>query len=453
LTQLPESVRREVTELLRELVKIDTVNPPGNETKAADFLAEHLKKADFKPEVIESAPGRGSVIARIKGASKAPSLLLLSHLDVVPATAKEWSVPPFSATVKDDFVYGRGALDCKSLVAVEATVMKLLKEDHMKPKGDIIFAATADEEEGGSQGVGWLATNCPEKIKADYVINEGGGFSFPVKDTNVFTVQTAEKGVNWLRITAKGRPGHGSIPGAADNAVLRMAKVAETLGTYRSRIRVVPTVRKMIRGFTREQSALTRLLSRLLANPLLADKILDNMAKRNLASAEYFRATLRNTVVPTMIKGGIKENIIPSECEAVFDCRILPGETQDSLLNEIKRALSNAGIELSKLEFEFIVTSEPSESPMNTPLYSRIQETMHKLEPRTDVVPLMATGGTDSRFLRKLGCVCYGFHPIKTDMPLNEFLRMAHGIDERISINNLVFGTSVLHELVKEFSC
>ena len=453
MAQLLESVRREVTELLKELVKIETVNPPGNETKAANFLAEYLKKADFKPEIIESAPGRGSVIARIKGATKAPSLLLLSHLDVVPATAKEWSVHPFSATVKDDFIFGRGTLDCKSLVAVEATVMKLLKEEHVKPKGDIIFAATADEEEGGSQGVGWLAANCPDKIRADYVINEGGGFSFPVKGKSVFTVQTAEKGVNWLRIKAKGRPGHGSIPGGADNAVLRMAKVAQTLGTYRAGIRVVPTVNQMIKGFTREQSAMTKLLSGLLANPLLADKILDNMAKRDLAAAEYFRATLRNTIVPTMIKGGIKENIIPSECEAVFDCRILPGETQDSLLNEIKRALSNAGIELGKLEFEFIVSSEPSESPVNTPLYSRIQETLHKVEPTADVVPLMATGGTDSRFLRKLGCVCYGFHPLKTDMPLNEFLRMAHGIDERISINNLVFGTTVLHQLVTGFSC
>ena len=452
VAQLLEEIRDEATNLLSELLKIDTTNPPGNETAAAKFLSNYLEEAGLKCEIIESASGRGSIITRIKGKGKAPSLLLLSHLDVVPAIEKEWTVPPFSGTVKDGYVWGRGAVDCKLLVADEALVMKLLKNEGSKPEGDIIFAATADEEKGGKYGVEWLVNNCAHKIKADYVINEGAGYSYPTKSKHVFTVQTAEKGVNWLRIKSKGRPGHGSIPGAADNAVLRMAKVAQTLGTYRSKIRVVPTVKQMIQGLAQHQSIPSQLSSSLLTNPQLADKILDNMAKKDSASAEYFRATLRNTIAPTIIKGGIKENIIPSECEAAFDCRILPGETSESLLREIKRALSAAKIEMDKLEFEFTQTGESSESEMNTPLYAKIRETLKKLEPKSEVVPFMTTGGTDSRFLRKLGSICYGFRPVKTDMPLDTFLRLTHGIDERVSTDNLVFGTSILHELVKDFS-
>ena len=449
--ELLEDVRDEVTELLSELIKIDTTNPPGNETAAAKFLAEYLEKEGLKCEIVESAPGRGSLITRIKGEGKGPSLLLLSHLDVVPALAKEWSVPPFSGIVKDNFVWGRGSLDCKSLVAMEAMIMKLLKREKFKPKGDIIFAATADEEKGGNYGVGWLVKNCPEKIKADFVINEGGGFSIPINGKHIFTVQTAEKGVMWLKIRAKGRPGHGSIPSAADNAILRMAKVAEAIGTYRSKIRVVPAVKQMIEGLAKERGTVWQLLSRLLISPRFADKILDRMAKDEPATAEFLRAMLRNTMAPTMISGGIKENIIPSECEAVFDCRVLPGETRNSLLAEIKGVLSNAKIKLEKLEFEFIQADEPSESPIETPLYNAIQKVLRRFEPHSYVVPFMMTGGTDSRFLRRIGCICYGFAPMKTDMPLSDFLKMAHGIDERVSVDNLVFGVSVLYQLVREF--
>ena len=455
MAKLLEEVREETTTLLSELIKIDTTNPPGNETAAAKFLAKYLENEGLKCEIIESAPGRGNMITRIKGEGKSPSLLLLSHLDVVPANPKEWSVPPFSGLVKDGFVWGRGSVDCKSLVAIEAVVMKLLKREGFIPKGDVIFAATADEEigekDGIGYGVGWLVKNYPEKIKTDYVINEGGGFSIPVDGKHVFTVQTAEKGVIWLKIKAKGRPGHGSIPSAADNAVLRMAKVAETLGTYRSNVRVVPTVKQMIEGLARERGLMWQAASKLLTNPESADSILDRLAKDEPTTAEFLRSMLRNTIAPTIIRGGVKENIIPSECEAVFDCRVLPGETVDSFLEEIKSVLSNAGVELEKLEFEFIQAGEASESPIETPLYEILREVVRSIEPNADVVPYMTTGGTDSSFLRELGCVCYGFAPMKTDMSLSEFLKLAHGIDERISIDNLVFGVSVLYEVVKRF--
>jgi len=447
--QLLHKVEKEVTNLLSDLIRINTTNPPGNETPAAQFLAETLTKEGLECEVIESGPGRGNVITRIKGISERPKLMLLSHLDVVPAIEKEWSVKPFSGLVKDGFVWGRGALDMKSFVAIEALVMKLLVRNNVKPKGDIIFAATADEERGGNAGVGWLVKNHPEKIRADYVINEGGGESFPINGKHIFTVQTAEKGVNWLRIKAKGSPGHGSIPGIADNAVLRMAEVARKLGNHKPEIMLVNSVKQFLKGVAEEKTVLGNLLNIILENPSTADKILDEMAKKEKTIAELLRAMLRMTIAPTMIKGGIKENIIPSESEGVFDCRILPGQTKDDLLKEIKTVI--ADVDMPKLSFEFIQSDAPSESRSDTPLYKTIEKTLKEFEPNCSVVPYMVTGGTDSRFLRNVGSICYGFHPLKMDMPLDEFWKLIHGIDERISIQNLVFGVSIIYRVVEEF--
>ena len=447
--QLLHEVEKEVTSLLSDLIRINTTNPPGNETVAAQFLAETLENEGLKCEVIESSPGRGNVITRIKGTGEKPNLLLLSHLDVVPATEKEWSVNPFSGLVKDGFVWGRGALDMKSFVAIEAVTMKLLVRDKVKPKGDIIFAATADEERGGNAGVGWLIKNHPQKLKAKYVINEGGGESFPINRKHIFTVQTAEKGVNWLRIKAKGSPGHGSIPGIADNAVLRMAEVAGKLGNHKPKIMLVNSVRQFLKGVAEEHTVLGSLMNIILNDPATADEILDEMAKKEKTIAELLRAMLRMTIAPTMIKGGIKENVIPSESEGVFDCRILPGQTKEDLLDEIKTVITD--IDSSKLSFDFIQSDAPSESRSDTPLYETIEKTLREFEPDCSVVPYMVTGGTDSRFLRNVGSICYGFHPLKMDMPLNEFWKLIHGIDERISVQNLVFGVSVIYQVVEEF--
>lgn len=445
--KLFHEIEEEITILLSDLIRINTTNPPGNETPAAKFLAKTLEEEGLKCEVLESSKGRGNIITRIKGNGEKPSLLLLSHLDVVPATPKEWSVNPFSGLVKEGYVWGRGALDCKSLVAIETTVMKLLVRNEAKLKGDVIFAATADEEMGGAAGVGWLVENRLDKIRADYVINEGGGFSIPINGKHIFTVQTAEKGIVWMKIKAHGRPGHGSIPGAADNAVLRMAEVMRRLGTYRSEVKVVPTVEQMIKEFSKERGTIARRLSSLMTKSFFADRILDRMAKKEKGMAEFFRALMRTTIAPTMVHGGIKENIIPSECEGVFDCRILPGQTKETLLNEVKEVLKD----VENLEFEFIKADEPSESPFDTALYRQVQETLKEFVPGHSVVPFMMTGGTDSRYLRQLGSVCYGFQPLKTDVSMDEMLRMTHGINERISVENLVFGTSVLYKLVEQF--
>src|SRR4030042_917297 len=244
--KLLQEVEKEVTDFLSSLIRVNTTNPPGNETAAAEYTAKNLEKDDFKCEILESTPGRGSIITRLKGTGEKPSLLLLSHLDVVAANPKEWSVDPFDGVVKDGFIWGRGALDMKSLTALEVMVMKLLKRQNVKLKGDVILAATADEEKGGNLGAGWITQNHPEKLEADYVINEGGGLEIPIGGKNMFTIQTAEKGMLWFKIKAKGTPGHGSIPGAADNAIMRMNKVVTILTGHKARIVLIPTAREYI---------------------------------------------------------------------------------------------------------------------------------------------------------------------------------------------------------------
>ncbi|MDI6904207.1 MAG: M20/M25/M40 family metallo-hydrolase [Candidatus Bathyarchaeia archaeon] len=345
---------------------------------------------------------------------------------------------------------GRGALDMKSMVAMEVMVIKLLKRNNVKPKGDVILAATADEEKGGEAGAGWLVRNHSEKVRADYVINEGGGLAIPINGKDIYTIQTAEKGILWFKVKAKGRPGHGSVPGAADNAILRMNKVVEKLGNHRSKISLVPTVKQFLSEIAKENKAAQQALSLLLQNPESADQILDQVAQKDKAMAEGVRAMLRMTIAPTIIHGGVKENIIPSECESVFDCRILPGQNPIDAFNEIKDLLKD--VDLEKLEFEIVQANEPSESPMNTQLYEQIINVLKEFEPNCSVAPILLTGGTDSRFFRKMGSVCYGFQPMRSDLPYGEILKMTHGIDERISIENLVFGTSVLYNLIERFT-
>ena len=444
-----QPVEGEVTSLLSDLIRFDTTNPPGNETEAADFLAGSLGKDGFDCKVFESAVGRGSIVTCLKGTGEKPSLLLLSHLDVVAANAEEWSVDPFGGVVRDGFVWGRGVLDMKGMTAIEAMTMKLLKRNNVKLKGDVLLAATADEEKGGFAGVDYLLRTHREEVFADYVLNEGGGLGIPTQNRNVFTVQTAEKGILWLRIRAKGVPGHGSTPDAGDNAITRMSRVIERIGSYKPLVVLVPTVRRFLEEIAREDVELQGFVSRLLANPERSGDVLDELAVTEKVLADEIRPRIKMTIAPTMIHGGVKENVIPSECEATFDCRILPGQTTSQALDLVKELLSDVGFD--KLTFEVIQANEPSESPVETPLYDVIAGVLREFEPNCGVTPVLMTGGTDSRFFRQMGSVCYGFHPMRPETASGRIIKREHGIDERISVENLVFGTSVLYEVVKRF--
>jgi acetylornithine deacetylase/succinyl-diaminopimelate desuccinylase-like protein len=447
--QILKEIEQEITNFLSDLIRINTTNPPGNETKAANYIAQYLAKEGFKTEIIESAPGRGNVITRLKGTGEKPSILLLSHLDVVAANPNEWTVPPFAGTIKDGYVYGRGAIDMKSMTAIEVLVMKLLKKNNAKLKGDVVLAATADEEKGGEEGAGYLLQHHREKIWCPYVLNEGGGLATPTKKGDVFTVQTAEKGILWLKIKAKGVPGHGSTPNMADNAIVRMNKVINNLGNYQPETMYVPTLKQFLAEIAKHYPEIDEMFSRLLANPKQSEQILDELAKKDRALAEEIRPRTKMTIAPTMIQGGVKENIIPSDCEAVFDCRILPGQSVTKTIDLIKDLLKDVGME--KLTFEIIQAHDGSESTTETPLYNAITQVLKEFEPDCGVTPTLTTGGTDSRFFRENGSICYGFQPMIPDEPNDQLNKRMHGIDERITIENLVYGTSILYETVKRF--
>jgi len=447
--QIQNQIEQEITHFLSDLISINTTNPPGNETKAANFISEHLAKDGFKSEIIESAPGRGNVITRLKGSGEKPNVLLLSHIDVVAANPAEWSVDPFAGIVKDGYVYGRGAYDMKGMTAVEVLTLLLLKRNNVKLKGDVVLAATADEEKGGEEGAGFLLRNHKEKVWCPYVLNEGGGLAIPQKKGNIYPVQTAEKGILWFKIKAKGTPGHGSTPNMADNAIVRMNKVITKLGEYQPETTYVPTLRQFLTEVAKLNPDLEEYFSRLLENPKQSEQILDELAKTDKALAEEIRPRTKMTITPTIIYGGIKENIIPSECDTVFDCRVLPGQSVYEALSTIKGLLKDVSID--KLSFEIIQIHDGNESTTQTPLYDTIAGVLKEFEPGCGVTPTLTTGGTDSRFFRETGSICYGFHPMRPDEPNDELERRMHGIDERITIENLVFGTSIFYEAVTRF--
>ncbi len=447
--QIQNQIEQEITQFLSELIRINTTNPPGNETQAANFIAQYLARDGFESEIVESAPGRGSIITRLKGTGEKPSLLLLSHLDVVAANPAEWSVPPFDGAVKDGYVYGRGAYDMKGMTAIELFTLKLLKKNNIPIKGDVVLAATADEEKGGEEGAGFLLRNHKEKVWCPYVLNEGGGLAIPQKNGNVYPVQTAEKGILWFKVKAKGTPGHGSTPNTADNAILRINKVIAKLDSYKPATMYVSTLKEYLAEIARINPDLESDFKNLLNNPTKSDEILDELAKKDKALAEEIRPRTKTTITPTIIGGGCKENIIPSGCEATFDCRVLPGQSVDETLSTIKDLLKDVGFD--KLSFEIIQIHDGNESTTQTPLFSAISNVLREIEPNCGVTPAMTTGGTDSRFFRETGSVCYGFHPMRPDEPNDELEKRMHGIDERITIENLVFGTSVFYETVKRF--
>jgi acetylornithine deacetylase/succinyl-diaminopimelate desuccinylase-like protein len=262
-------------------------------------------------------------------------------------------------------------------------------------------------------------------------------------------VQTAEKGILWLKIKAKGVPGHGSTPNTADNAIVRMNKVINNLGNYQPETMYVPTLKQFLAEITKHYPEIDETFSRLLDNPKQSEQILDELAKKDRALAEEIRPRTKMTIAPTMIQGGVKENIIPSDCEAVFDCRILPGQSVTETIDLIKDLLKDVGIE--KLTFEIIQAHDGSESTTETPLYNAITQVLREFEPGCGVTPTLTTGGTDSRFFRENGSICYGFQPMIPDEPNDQLNKRMHGIDERITIENLVYGTSILYETVKRF--
>ncbi len=432
----------ELTRFLCDLVRIDTTNPPGNELPAAQYVANVLREAGIDPVILESAPGRGNVIARLKGDGSARPMLLMSHLDVVPAEPKEWSHPPFQAELADGCIWGRGCMDCKVLTAMQLGVLLALKRDGVPLHRDVILAATADEEAGGELGMQWLVEQHPSLLDAEYAINEGGGFGLQFGQKRFYLVDSGEKGVCWIKLTAHGTPGHGSMP-HSDNAVVKLSAALTRLGGAMLPHHRTRSVERMLHIVGQEMGLAARLFLPLLLSPTIEPVIQRMLAKRGQLGPAL-RAVLHNTVSPTVVRAGSKTNVIPAEAGAEVDGRLLPGQTPDDLLREIRPIIG------PEIEAQVIKHGASWESEPASPLFDVFVQVLGERDPGCVVLPFLMPGASDGRFLAERGVRVYGFSPMRQEPGMN-LMQLMHAPDERISEANLEFGADVLYDVLKRF--
>lgn len=437
-----DTVRDEAATILRHLLALNTVNPPGNEIIACQYIADVLARDGIRSTVLESAPTRANLVARLPGDGRAAPLLLMVHVDVVPVEPSRWTHDPFGAQVEDGFIYGRGALDTKDLAAMEIAVLLWLKRNNVPLARDIIFMANADEEAGGHYGAGWMVKNHPDLIRAEYGINEGGGFGSNVMGKRIYGIQTAEKGTARFSLRAHGKPGHASIP-QRDNAVLKLARGLDLLGNATLPVHVSMTARGYIEGLAKAVGGLAAVSLRSVLEEKNNKRAFDNLGlDEGLRSMLY--AMLHNTATPTKLNAGSKINVIPSVAEAQVDARLVPGQTAESFLRELRTVLD------TEYEIEFHQpTVTGIEADPKSPLYDTMVRTLQRHDPAAIVLPDLVVGATDARHVTKLGTKVYGFCPM---FDKESEMERVHGDDERVSIANVGFGTQVLYEVVSEFA-
>lgn len=438
-----QSFANETIQHLQALIRLNTVNPPGNEILAAEYIAKVLRDEGIEPIVLESAPTRGNVIARLKGSGELPPLLLYGHTDVVGVELEKWIHPPFEGIIADDFIWGRGALDMKGFVAQQLTVFLNLKR-HAKLKRDVIFVATADEEIGGKEGYGmaWLVKNHSELLRAEFGISEVGGFNIWLGGKRIYLIQVAEKGVCWVKVRARGRPGHASMP-HNDNSIIHLTKAIQRLTTQGMPHHLCSAVRGFIDSASATVGGVTGVALRSLKSPL-ASRIIFNTVLKDHDLRSNLYAMLHNTATPTRLNAGYQTNVIPSEAEVTIDGRTLPGFNTESFLRELKSVLGN------EMEYEVVIESPPIQTRHDTMLFKTMSDVLRQHDPQASVVPYMMSGATDAKYLAPLGIPTYGFTPIQMPPDL-KFIELFHAHNERAPIAGLGWGTGVLYELVAEY--
>ena len=438
----PTALADESLEHLRSLLRFDTSNPPGKEMAAARYLAQILEREGFSPELIESAPGRGNVVARLKGNSSERPLLLLSHLDVVPAEAEHWSHDPFAAEIHEGYLYGRGAVDMKHMTAMSLMCILGLKRSAKRLERDLIFAAVADEESGGEFGAAYLVEKHPDLLDAEFALCEVGGFRTEIKGRTYYPVQVAERGAAWCRARFHGQSGHASVPDS-DSAPHKMARALVRLGKKGMPLHVTETVRHFVEQVAARQKTHVRLALKALLNPMTHKKAL---ALLDPEQARLFAAQLHNTASPTQIRSGALTNVIPSSAEVDLDGRVLPGQTWESFRDELAKVLGE------DVELECLKWMEPLTYSYDTPLFDLIRRVIVEREPDAEVVPYLLTGLTDAKHLDKLGVITYGFAPMNNEKT-EQIARLAHGHNERIGVEAFRWGQEVLYDVVERFCC
>ena len=430
---------------LQRLIRFDTTNPPGNELPLVRDLAAALESEGIGTQVLESAPERGNLVARLHGDGSERPMLLLSHLDVVPAEASQWTHPPFAAEIADGMVYGRGAIDSKLTTAVDFQVLLMCKRMGLPLKRDLVLVAAADEEMGAVHGVQWLAANHPEVFDAEYGINEAGGFALQVDGQPVYTCQIGEKGGAVLDLVAHGRPGHSSVP-HDDNALFHLAEVLKSLAAEKMPHRVTASARAFFEAAAAAQRRPE--IAELLLQLLDPDKQAAALAQLpvNEPTRLMFDAMLRNTCAPTLLEAGVKRNVIPSTATAMLSGRTLPGVSEEEFLQEV-RGIVGAGPTVDGVEFRLDGFTSGVEVTHDSPLFDALVAGMKRYDPDGVVVPYLVTGGTDVRWLSQFDAQIYGFIPLRYEEGM-DFFELCHGHDERVSTANVELGVQVLFDAV-----
>jgi acetylornithine deacetylase/succinyl-diaminopimelate desuccinylase-like protein len=420
------AIRDEVTELLQELIRVDTTNPPGNETAAAELLRAYLEDSGVTCELYAKVPERANLVARINGRGDGPTLLFLSHTDVVLADASEWSADPFGGELRDGEVWGRGALDMKGQVAASAVAIASLAREGFEPAGDLVFAATADEEVGAGFGAQWLCETHPDAIRCDYCINEGAGERLELDGKPFYICSVSEKMSAPFRLRVRGRSGHASMPGIADNALVKAAPLITTLGEYTPDQQLVPEVEALLEVVTGRR-------------PVSPQDALEAARAIGASFAEMVEPLLSMTLSPTMISASKKRNVIPAVCDVTVDSRLLPGTTPAEQ-QEIVRALLGEG----DYELEVLEAYGGTRSPIETPLWDAVASWVEQVEPGARPAPICVAGFTDSHWFREtFGAVAYGFFPSRA-MDVELIARLIHSADERVPVEDLELGVSFL---------
>jgi acetylornithine deacetylase/succinyl-diaminopimelate desuccinylase-like protein len=459
-----QAAHADLVKTLRELITIPSVDPvdpsaPDMELVAARAIAAMLHDAGLEPEILEPVRGRGSVHVRLHGdGTGGQPLLLLSHLDVVPAPPDRWTHPPFAADIADGYIYGRGAVDMKQMVAMEIAVVRLLAAEAraagLHParqpipglRRDVLFTCTADEEAGGLDGAKWIAEHRPDWVRAAGALNECGGVATTIAGRRLYPIQVAEKGYASYRLHVRGTWGHGSMP-RSDNAAVLAAEVVRRLAVP-GPTRLTPVMRRFL---DLAAAALPPEVGRLIQRLVTQDTAGAEAAIEAACDPTYaraLRALVRDTLSPNVITAGIKYNVIPGDAVIEVDCRVLPGTTEGDIRAEV---IERMGTDLAAVtRVELIVWGAPVEAPAEGELYELLETTIREHDPEGIPLPVMVPFATDAKHLESLGVPTYGFSPLLLE-PGERFLERFHGVDERVSIDALAWGLPVLYDVVRRF--
>ena len=421
----------EVTDLLQRLIRNGCVNDgsadSGQELRNADLLADHLRGSGVEMTTYESHPGRASLLARIEGSDpKAPTLMLMGHTDVVPFAPEGWQRDPIGGELVDGVVWGRGAIDMLNLTASMAVATRRMAASGRRPQGTLLFLAVADEEAGGGLGAGWLARHAADAIRCDYVITENGGVLQQAPGGERIGITVGEKGITWLRLRVHGTPGHGSRPYGADNALIKAAEIVVRLTAHRPTAHITESWRRWVGGM-----GFAPALAAALVEPGSVREGIDQLPPELVPTAH---ALTHLTVSPNVIAGGSKTNVIPGRVDLEVDVRKVPGQHDEDVMEMLDTALGSLR---DHVDVEIIERDDPSESPVDTPLWDAINRAATAVYPEATCIPSMLTGGTDARFFRALGVPAYGMALYSRAMSMAQYSSMFHGNDERVDQESL----------------